>query len=49
MCHDHSVPSHSSKDRDFATRARSVVEQTIEEKLDGSPLDDPNAGRIHAP
>ncbi len=34
-----------SKDHDFATRARSVVEQAIGEKLDGTPLDDPNAGK----
>jgi hypothetical protein len=41
------VPTHSSKpkDHDFATIARSVVEQTIGERLDGSPLPDPNAGK----
>ena len=38
------MPSRSSKDHDFATIARRVVEQAIGEKLDGSPLDDPNAG-----
>ena len=27
------------------TIARNVVEQAIGEKLDGSPLDDPNAGK----
>jgi hypothetical protein len=32
------------KDHDFAT-ARNVVEQAIGEKLDGSPLDDPNQGK----
>jgi len=34
------MPSRSSKpkDHDFATVARRVVEQTIGEKLDGSPL-----------
>jgi hypothetical protein len=41
------VPSRSSKpkDHDFATNARRVVEQAIGEKLDGSQLDDPNAGK----
>ena len=39
------MPSRSSKDHDFATVARSVVEQAIGEKLDGSPLPDPNAGK----
>lgn len=39
------MPRRSSKDHDFATIARSVVEQAIGEKLDGSPLDDPNAGK----
>jgi hypothetical protein len=41
------MPTRSSKpkDHDFATVARRVVEQTIGEKLDGSPLDDPNAGK----
>lgn len=34
------MPRRSSKDRDFATVARNVVEQAIGEKLDGSPLDD---------
>jgi len=33
------------KDRDFSAIARMVVEKTIGEKLDGSPLDDPNAGK----
>lgn len=32
------MPSRSSKDRDFATVARNVVEQAIGERLDGSPL-----------
>jgi len=41
------MPSRSSKpkDHDFATLARNVVEQAIGEKLDGSPLPDPNAGK----
>jgi len=41
------MPTRSSKpkDHDFATVARNVVEQSIGEKLDGSPLDDPNAGK----
>jgi hypothetical protein len=35
------MPSRSSKpkDHDFVTVARSIVEQSIGEKLDGSPLD----------
>ena len=40
------MPSRSSKDRDFATVARRVVEKAIGEHLDGTPLeDDPNAGK----
>jgi hypothetical protein len=41
------MPSRSSKpkDHDFATVARRVVEQTIGEHLDGTPLEDPNAGK----
>ena len=39
------MPSRSSKDHDFATVARRVVEQAIGEKLTGEPLDDPNAGK----
>lgn len=37
--------SSKSKDHDFATVARRVVEQAIGEKLTGEPLDDPNAGK----
>jgi hypothetical protein len=41
------MPSRSSisRDHDFATVARQVVEQAIEEHLDGTPLEDPNAGK----
>src|SRR5713226_5841085 len=43
------MPKRSSKragtDHDFTIIARRVVEQAIGEKLDGSPLDDPNAGK----
>ncbi len=39
------MPSRSSKDHDFATVARRVVEQAIGEKLDGSPLDGPHKGK----
>jgi len=42
------MPRHSStkpKEHDFMTIARRVVEQAIGEKLDGSPLEDPNAGK----
>lgn len=41
------MPTRSSKpkDHDFSTIARGVVEQAIGEKLDGSPLPDPNEGK----
>jgi hypothetical protein len=41
------MPSRSSisRDHDFATVARQVVQQAIEEHLDGTPLEDPNAGK----
>ena len=37
--------SKKPKDHDFATIARNVIERTIGEKLDGSALPDPNAGK----
>ena len=46
--HDVGMPSRASKDRDFVTVARRVVEQAIGEKLDGSPLEDPDAGKNQA-
>jgi hypothetical protein len=45
------MPKRSSKPKregtahDFTVTARRVVEQAIGEKLDGSPLDDPHAGK----
>jgi hypothetical protein len=39
------MPKRSSKDHDFATVARNVVERAIGERLDGSPLPDPDAGK----
>jgi hypothetical protein len=39
------MPSRSSKDRDFATVARRVVEKAIGEHLDGTPLENPDAGK----
>jgi hypothetical protein len=41
------MPSRSSKpkDHDFATVARRVVEQAIGEHLDGTPIEDPSAGK----
>jgi hypothetical protein len=39
------MPSRSSKDHDFMTVGRRVVEQAIGEHLDGTPLEDPNAGK----
>lgn len=39
----------SSKDHDFTTVARRVVEQAIGEHLDGTPLENPDEGKnIHA-
>jgi hypothetical protein len=35
----------SSKDRDFATIARNVVERAIGERLDGSPLQESDKGK----
>jgi hypothetical protein len=37
--------SSKPKDHDFVVVARRVVEQAIGEKLDGTPLVDPNAGK----
>ena len=39
------MPTRSSKDHDFTTVARRVVEQAIGEKLNGEPLDDPHKGK----
>ena len=39
------MPTRSSKDHDFVTVARSVVERAIGERLDGTPLEGPNAGK----
>jgi hypothetical protein len=39
------VRSRSSKDHDFVSVARSVVEQPVGEHLDGTPLVDPAAGK----
>jgi len=39
------MPSRSSKDHDFMTVARRVVEQAIGEHLDGTPLEDAHAGK----
>ena len=36
------MPRRSSKDHDFTTVARRVVEQAIGEQWDGKPLEDPN-------
>jgi hypothetical protein len=45
MEYNHSVPGRSSKDHDFMTVGRNAVERIIGEKLNGEPLDDPNAGK----
>jgi len=39
------LPGRSSKDHDFATVVKGVVEQAMGEQWDGSPLPDPNAGK----
>lgn len=39
------MPTRSSKDHDFVTVARRVVEQAIGEHLDGSPLENPDTGK----
>lgn len=39
------MPKRPIKDHDFVTVARRVVEQAIGEHLDGTPLEDPNAGK----
>lgn len=42
------MPTRSSKDRDFAVTAFRVVEQAIGEHMDGTPLEDPYAGKNQA-
>jgi hypothetical protein len=39
------MPSRASKGRDFFANARRVVEQAIGEHMDGTPLEDPDAGK----
>ncbi len=39
------MPTRSSNGRDFASNALRVVEQAIGEKMDGSPMPDPDAGK----
>jgi hypothetical protein len=45
MVYNFIMPTRSSKDHDFATNARRIVEQIIGEHLDGTPLEDPHAGK----
>jgi hypothetical protein len=42
------MPRRSSTDRDFAVNAFRVVEQAIGEHMDGTPLEDPDAGKNKA-
>lgn len=42
------MPKRSSKDRDFAVNAFRVVEKAIGEHMDGTPLEDPDAGKNQA-
>jgi hypothetical protein len=37
LCHNRTMPTRSSKDHDFATNARRIVEQAVGERLDGKP------------
>ena len=39
------MPKRSSKEHDFAVNAFRIVEQAIGEKMDGTPLPDPNKGK----
>ena len=39
------MPKRSSKDHDFAVNAFRIVEQAIGEKMDGTPLPDPDKGK----
>lgn len=39
------MPTRSSKDHDFVTVARSVVERANGEHLDGTPLENPDEGK----
>jgi hypothetical protein len=39
------MPTRSSRDHDFTTVAKRVVEQALGEQWDGSPLQDKNAGK----
>jgi hypothetical protein len=39
------MPSRASKGRDFFANARRVVEQAIGEHMDGTPFEDPDAGK----
>ena len=39
------MPRRSSKEHDFVTVARRVVEQTIGEHLDGTSLENPDVGK----
>jgi hypothetical protein len=46
--HNQYMPTRSSTDRDFAVNAFRVVEQAIGEHMDGTPLEDPDAGKNQA-
>ena len=45
LWNNRTMPTRSSKDHDFVTVARSVVEQAIGEHLDGTPLENPDEGK----
>ena len=44
-CMPTTASGHSRRNQDFATKARRAVEKTIGERLDGTPLEDPNTGK----
>jgi hypothetical protein len=42
------MPRRSSTDRDFAVNAFRIVEQAIGERMDGTPLENPDASKNQA-
>ena len=48
MAHHGYMPKRSSTDRDFAVTAFRVVERAIGEHMDGTPLENPDAGKNKA-
>jgi hypothetical protein len=42
------MPKRAGKEHDFAVNAFRVVERAIGERMDGTPLEDPNSGKNSA-